>query len=198
MRGTWNHNTHYHRLVLDAAPEGATKALDIGCGEGDLLAALCRTLPDVVGIDADAAILERAHEAAPAATLVHGDFLTHRFPNESFDLVAAIAALHHMDFGLALQRVHELLRPGGVAVIIGIARPHSPADYAIEAIGVVATRLMRLVRGYKQVQAPTLWPPPMTYAECEQIGRQALPGAVFRRRVFFRYSLVWTKATTAR
>ena len=128
MKGTWNHNTHYHRLVLDAAPEGTTRALDVGCGEGDLLADLGGVIPDVVGI----------------------------------------------------------------------ARPHSPSDYAIESTGVVASRVMRLVRGYKQVQAPTVWPPPMTYAECQQIGRQELPGAVFKRRVFFRYSIVWTKAPAAR
>src|SRR4051812_25699589 len=32
----WNHNIHYHGLVLDAVPVGATFALDAGCGDGDL------------------------------------------------------------------------------------------------------------------------------------------------------------------
>lgn len=30
----WNHNTHYHRLVLDAMPDPCEAALDVGCGEG--------------------------------------------------------------------------------------------------------------------------------------------------------------------
>lgn len=29
----WNHNTHYHSLVLNAAPEGAKTALDVGTGD---------------------------------------------------------------------------------------------------------------------------------------------------------------------
>ena len=32
----WNHNIHYHRLILDAVPPGARRALDVGCGEGTL------------------------------------------------------------------------------------------------------------------------------------------------------------------
>ncbi|WP_243730629.1 methionine biosynthesis protein MetW [Nesterenkonia salmonea] len=30
----WNHNIHYHRLILDAVPAGARCALDVGCGNG--------------------------------------------------------------------------------------------------------------------------------------------------------------------
>ena len=116
MRGAWNHNTHYNRMVLRAAPVATKQALDVGCGEGDLLADLVRAAPSVVGIDTDAAILNEAVKAAPAATVVHGDFLTYPFPAKSFDLIAAIASLHHMDAHAALTRVRELLRPGGVAV----------------------------------------------------------------------------------
>ena len=79
MKGVWNHNTHYHRFVVQAVPAGATRALDVGCGEGDLLADLSPAVAEVVGIDADAAILEQAASAAPAATLVNGDFLTFPF-----------------------------------------------------------------------------------------------------------------------
>jgi len=32
----WNHNIHLHRVVLDAVPSGAKRALDVGCGEGML------------------------------------------------------------------------------------------------------------------------------------------------------------------
>ncbi|CAM5436502.1 hypothetical protein [Streptomyces canus] len=29
----WNHNVHYHRLVLDAVPDDCREALDVGCGD---------------------------------------------------------------------------------------------------------------------------------------------------------------------
>ena len=66
-------------------------------------------------------------------------------------------------------------------------------DYLVESAGLLCSRLLRLVVGYREVCAPTVWPPPLTYAECRDIGLESLPGAQFRRRLFFRYSLVWTK-----
>ena len=103
-----------------------------------------------------------------------------------------------MDLASALGRVAEALRPGGVAVVIGLARPATARDYMVETSGVVVSKLMRRVVGYKEVQAPTVWPPPLTYAECRRIGTTVLPGARFRRRLFFRYSLVWTKPERTR
>jgi hypothetical protein len=32
----WNHNVHYHDVVLNSIPPSCTRALDIGCGRGDL------------------------------------------------------------------------------------------------------------------------------------------------------------------
>jgi len=191
--GRWNHNTHYHRLVVRSMPAGTARALDVGCGEGDLLADLTPLVAEVVGIDVDAPILECAATAAPAATLVNGDFLTYPLTPSSFDLVAAIASLHHMDLEAALRRMADLLRPGGVAVVVGLARPASIWDWTVEVAASVATRLMRLLVGYKDVRAPIVWPPPMTYRECRTVGVTTLAGARYRRRLFFRYSLVWTK-----
>jgi hypothetical protein len=30
----WNHNSHYHDLLLAAVPPGCRRALDVGCGLG--------------------------------------------------------------------------------------------------------------------------------------------------------------------
>jgi 2-polyprenyl-3-methyl-5-hydroxy-6-metoxy-1,4-benzoquinol methylase len=30
----WNHNTHYHDIVLRNVPRGCGEALDVGCGDG--------------------------------------------------------------------------------------------------------------------------------------------------------------------
>jgi len=55
-RERWNHNIHYHRLILEAVPAGCQRALDVGCGEG----MLARQVPCVAGIDQDAASIEMA------------------------------------------------------------------------------------------------------------------------------------------
>ena len=38
-----------------------------------------------------------------------------------------------------------------------------------------------------------MWPPPETYASMRRIVRTVLPGAVFRRRLLLRYTIVWRK-----
>lgn len=194
MRGQWNHNTHYHRFVLRALPKEATRALDVGCGEGDLLAELGAVVPETVGLDADAGILRSAAEQAPQATLIRGDFLTYPFEAETFDAVVAVASLHHMDMRSALTRMRELIRPGGVVVVVGLAQPHTPTDYLLAAAAVIVTRVVRLCIGYKEVKAPTAWPAPHTYAEVRRVAAHELPGCRVRRRLFFRYTLTWAKS----
>jgi ubiquinone/menaquinone biosynthesis C-methylase UbiE len=51
----WNHNLHYHRVILDAVPPGCRRSLDVGCGEGMLVRDLRSVVPHVTGIDRDAA-----------------------------------------------------------------------------------------------------------------------------------------------
>lgn len=193
QRGRWNHNTHYHRVVLRALPPGARQALDVGCGDGDLLAELASHVPTVVGIDADAGVVGRARHTVPQATVEHGDFLAFPFDASSFDLVTAVASVHHMDLETALRRMADLVAPGGVIVVVGLARPTSSLDRAADAAGVVIGAVLRLLLGYREVQAPTVWPPPLSYAECRRVCLQVLPGARFRRRLLFRYTVEWTR-----
>jgi SAM-dependent methyltransferase len=132
----WNHNTHYHRVILDAVPPGCRRALDVGCGEGTLTRELRRLVPEVVGIDIDHASIAAA-QADPGARdirYVEDDALTHRFAPASFDLVTAVASLHHMDAEPALRRLGGLLPRGGILVVIGLARS-SLRDLPIDIAG---------------------------------------------------------------
>jgi len=96
-------------------------ALDLGCGTGRYFAALTN-VGELVGLDVSAAMLEEAaHPAeapqitARAIRLVRGDFLTHEFPDASFDLVYSIGVLaEHAPLDEQLvARVARWLRPGG-------------------------------------------------------------------------------------
>ena len=191
----WNHNIHHHPLVLDAIPSHARRALDVGCGEGTLTRDLAERVPEVVGIDLDRPILDvaRTRSSAARATYVLGDVLHHPFEPGSFDVVASIAALHHMDATTGLGRMRDLLRPGGVLVVIGLARSRLPRDLPWELAGAVSTRVHKLTKTYSEVTAPTVWPPPETYTGVRRIAEQILPGVRYRRHVLWRYSLVWTK-----
>lgn len=112
----------------------------------------------------------------------------------AFDVVASIAALHHMDATAGLRAMRDLVRPGGVLVVIGLARPRLPRDVPWELAGAVTTRWLKLSRTYWEHSAPIVWPPPETYDTMRAIAGQVLPGARYRRHVLWRYSLLWERS----
>jgi len=190
----WNHNTHYYPLILAAVPDGCLRALDVGCGEGLLTRELAVRVPEVVGIDNDEPSIALAREQGPEgrAEYVLGDFLGYPFPAASFGLVSCVAALHHMDPAAALTRMAELLTPGGVLVVNGVARP-APRDLPLDLAAVVANLGYRAARGYWHHPSPVVWPPPHTYREIRALAEDLLPGVRYRRHLLWRYSLTWTR-----
>jgi 2-polyprenyl-3-methyl-5-hydroxy-6-metoxy-1,4-benzoquinol methylase len=200
MADRWNHNIHYHPVVLDALPPepDCRRVLDAGCGEGALTLELSRRAKQVVGIDLDGPSLELARQHAAAAGVenvdwVLGDFVYWGADEEPFDAVVSVAAVHHMGTAPALTRMAQLLRPGGRLAVVGIARSASPADLPWDLAGMVATRVRRLGKTFWETSAPKLWPPPETYAECRRVATTVLPGARFRRHALWRYTVTWTK-----
>jgi 2-polyprenyl-3-methyl-5-hydroxy-6-metoxy-1,4-benzoquinol methylase len=194
-RSGWNHNIHYHPLVLGAVPAGAQRALDVGCGAGMLARELREQVPCVMGLDLDEPSLTAARAADPGGRVeyVLGDFRETGLKPESFDFISCVATLHHMDAVAALRRMAALLRPGGALAVVGLARIGSAADLPAEAAGVVVHRFELLRHEFAEATAPVLWPPPVTYGEMRRIAREELPGARFRRRALWRYTLTWQK-----
>jgi len=196
----WNHNLHYHSVILDAVPDGSARALDVGCGEGSLARDLRRLVPQVTAIDLDQLSIDLArhhdpphHDHGADIEYVLGDFLTHPFEPASFDVIASVAALHHMDATSALSRMRDLLRVGGTLAIVGLARSEFPADLPFDLAGLVTTRFHRLTKTHWKHPSPTVWPPPETFAEMRLLAARLLPDAHYHRHLLWRYSLTWTK-----
>lgn len=190
----WNLNIHYHDVFLDAAPPGTLTALDVGSGDGLLAFDLTDRGMNVIGIDLDASSIERARadtRATRRTEFVCGDVFTHPLELASFDLVVASATLHHIDARNGLRRMKQLVRPGGVVVVVGFAQPDGLKDRLLLVAGAVAKRFQQLRGSYWEHNAPTLWPPPLTTSQMEALGRDELPGVVFRRLMSGRFSLVW-------
>ncbi len=191
----WNHNIHYYPLVLRAVPVAARSGLDVGCGDGMLARQLRATVPQVTAIDRDerSIVAAKSQDAGLGIEYLHGDFLSHVFEPESFDFIASVAVLHHLDALAGLQRMGSLLRPGGSLVVIGCARSSNLADLPAEIGGMVLHRLLLLRQEWAESGGPTCWPPPETYSGMRSAGSAVLPGSSFRRLLLWRYSLIWTK-----
>ena len=195
MSAAWNHNIHYHDLVLRSVPPGCRRALDVGCGLGLLARQLAHRCQEVVGIDNNRGVLSRAKaggESEPRITFVESDVMTHQFPDSSFDFIAAVATLHHLPLRPALARFRSLLRPGGVLAVIGLYRGETLSDLAAAAVAFPVSWMLRCLRGYADVGAP-VQNPAETLREVRVACDDLLPSAAIRRHLLFRYSLVWHK-----
>ena len=118
--------------VLAAAPR---TVLDVGCGTGTLAIRLAQCAPGmrVIGLDGDAAILDRAAVKAEAASveleLLHA--LADDIPLEdaSVDCVVCSLVLHHLfpaGKRIALSEMRRVLTPDGRLLVADWGEPQDP------------------------------------------------------------------------
>lgn len=107
----------YH--LLDFV-KGGNKILDVGCGNGRLYQLFKDKKVIYIGIDNSEKLIEIAKkewERNKAEFLV-ADILNLPFENESFNIVASIAVLHHLPGHelrfKALKEISRVLKPGGI------------------------------------------------------------------------------------
>jgi len=121
VAGEIPHRAEGEGALLDFIPQGASRILDLGCGDGRLLALVLVRFPQAAGlaIDFSPAMLERAHRrfAGNKRVEVREHNLDHPLPQlGSFDAVVSSFAIHHLthERKTALYgEVFSLLKPGG-------------------------------------------------------------------------------------
>jgi len=99
--------------MLDSS--AGEQILDVGCGSGQLTAALAAAGIDFVGIDNDSAMIEAARRNAPHVRFEVGNARTFAF-DAPFDAIFSTAVLYWIsaaDMDPVLRRVHDALAPGG-------------------------------------------------------------------------------------
>ena len=199
QRHPWSHNDHFHGWILRRLPAARRAALDVGCGRGNLVALLVDQFGLVDGIDRDAEMAR-----ASAARFAGDDRVTVRqLPfgelTGEYDVITMIAVLHHMQLEPSLRHAAGVLSGGGKLLVVGLARVATPRDAAFELASAILNPLVGLTRHPRAAaQRPGARPFPVldpaeTFGEISAAGRRVLPGARVQRRLFFRYTLEWTK-----
>jgi SAM-dependent methyltransferase len=199
-RHPWNHNDWFHGWVLANLPEPCSVALDVGCGRGELLAALARQADRVIGTDADATMRDEARRRCAGLADVTVSDRTWPADEEPLDLITMVAVLHHVDAVEALQEVRRRLRPGGRFLAVGLARPVTLNDWAWDVASVVTNPLIGYVTHPWPADPGRTPPPPfplreptLSFDELREVLDRVLPGAVLRHRLGFRHTIAWTK-----
>ncbi|MEE8585462.1 MAG: class I SAM-dependent methyltransferase [Acidobacteriota bacterium] len=103
---------HVERLVSSG------RILDVGCGDGKFLWGMDASRWERVGVERAAEIVSLVSRHFPGVQWISGDIYSGRLPEGSFDAVTFWHVLEHLPRPRrVLQRVAELLRPGGWVVI---------------------------------------------------------------------------------
>lgn len=195
----WSHNAHWHKWILRQLLEQVDSALDVGCGAGDLARLLATRATTVHGIDADPVIIAHARESTDPAvpvSFVAGDAMT-ELPGDAYDVITCVATIHHVPFTEALTRFRRHLQPNGTIVVVGLYVERTTSDHLLELASVPLNAAVGWLKnkGRKSPRRDDVpirtRPPTMTFAELVREANQVLPGVRLRRRLFWRYTLVW-------
>lgn len=189
----WNSNLHAFESLLTRVPTGCHRGLDVGCGEGETARRLRRIVPNVVGVDVDQASIDLARERGGDIDYRVQDFLAADIVGEPFDVVTAVAVVHHVDHRAALRRLRHLVAPGGRLIIVGLARAGSVADLVRDGRDSIALRRHSLLKGVWETPAPKVWPPTLDYRQARRASEDELPDCEFARVPYRRYGVTWTR-----
>jgi ubiquinone/menaquinone biosynthesis C-methylase UbiE len=112
------------RVAELVSSEGPHRVLEVGCGEGIVLATLATRLPGTRfdGLELDETALEQARVRCPGATLVRGDACELPFGDQSFDLVVCLEVLEHLPEPVRALRELRRVARGGCLLSV----PHEP------------------------------------------------------------------------
>ena len=114
------------RLVKELLPMGGL-VLDVGCGTGQLGAAIASEGYDVFGVDLSSSMVARARERGLAGTYA-GVTTALPFAADSFDLALTVATLHHLEtprrVAATIFEMGRVVRSGGFVVLWD----HNPAN----------------------------------------------------------------------
>jgi ubiquinone/menaquinone biosynthesis C-methylase UbiE len=150
-------------LLARSLPGRSASILDVGCGNGALLATVAQRWPDVrlAGLDLQPERISEARVNVPDARLVVGSADALPFDDAAFDVVTAVTLMSSLPSEAmewdAAREITRVTRPGGWLVWFDL-RYDNPWNEAVH--GLDAKRLARLFPGWTQeLRSSTVLPP---------------------------------------
>ncbi|MFD3324106.1 class I SAM-dependent methyltransferase [Streptomyces sp. NPDC058701] len=204
----FNHNDHYHDLLLRELPASCRTALEVGCGTGRFARKLALRGIEVDAIDVDSHVVTAARKQNSALDLPgqirfeRADITRLTLAPDTYDYIACLASIHHVPFE-TVQKLRASLTANGVLVILGCYREATLWDHTVSLLAVPVNAMWRAAvlfrenrpgsRADQGTQSPSapVTPPSMSLAEIREESATHLPGRRIRRLLFWRYLLVF-------
>jgi trans-aconitate 2-methyltransferase len=120
----WNADTYekvntpqqaWARTIVERAQiQAGETVLDAGCGGGGVTQMLLELTPNVIAVDADPNMVEKARATLPESVPVYHQSLLELDVPEQVDVVFSCAVFHWIiDHERLFERLHAVLKPGG-------------------------------------------------------------------------------------
>jgi SAM-dependent methyltransferase len=123
------------------------RVLDIGCGNGALLAALSDRIASGVGVDESAAMLDRARARNASRSNLEFKTITGPvlpFADCEFDVVISLMSFRYLDWDPLMKEVKRVARPGAVLLVVDmVTDPVKSREYPRLVVDKVRTFLDR-------------------------------------------------------
>ncbi len=130
---------------------GRPQLLDLGCGNGSLVQRLAPRVAGALGVDASAAMVERARARCTGLSHVRIERIEGpRIPADdaSFDVAISMLSFRYLDWDPLMVELRRVLRPGGRLLVIDMV------DKPVEARHVPRMLIDKLRTGVHAVRAP--------------------------------------------
>lgn len=201
----WDHNRHYHSYLVRQIPLRCEYILEIGCGTGSFYRQLSQYAGGIVVLDLSPMMIEVARQRSSSYPNIEyqvADAGTWEFPMEKFDCIVSIATLHHLSLEHSIQKMKFALKANGVIVVLDLYEAEGFGDVMRNLIAVPVHTFLRLKntgRLWEPEEVREAWTRHSehdTYfrvSEVRHICQELLPGAVIKKHLLWRYSIVWGK-----
>lgn len=190
-----NHDVALHRrIVRDAALCGGN-ALDVGYGDGLLLARLTAVCRCAIGLETNGRIAARARrylEQTPQAGVLLDDITDLDLPQYigTFETVTYVATLHHLPLELILVRLGQPVAPGGRLIIVGLVANKNPWDWTLSTLAALPLHMIGAPRRESSDIDVVTRAPQRSLTEIRRAVARLLPGARIRQHFYCRYTLI--------
>ncbi|NLY85417.1 MAG: class I SAM-dependent methyltransferase [Tissierellia bacterium] len=201
----WNHNNCYYKELIKLIPDNVGTCLDIGCGKGELSYMLSKKSKRVIAVDIAYKMIEKARVLNLSENIeyVCDNILNMDFEDNSLDVIITSATAHHLPYEWLLSFAKDKLKRGGKLIILDLVKAKSLSDYIIWGFAFFPNIIMNIVKNGRlrkdHEHAKKVWERHgkidkyMTMDEIRAIANKHIPTAIIKRKLFWRYLLVWEK-----